>query len=468
MSKDIFDNLLKYKDSDYYPWHMPGHKRHLDNGMGNPYKIDITEIDNFDNLHHPLEIIRDAMDYAKEVYGTKETFYLVNGSTVGILASISSVCQRGDQILIERNCHKSVYNAIRLLELDPLYIYPEYNKEYNLYGGIDIKNIEQLLEENKNIKAIVLTSPSYEGIVIHIKEVSLLTKEKDIALIVDEAHGAHFLFGENFPKSAIECGADLVIQSLHKTLPSLTQTALLHVCSNRVSVDKIKDYLSLYQTSSPSYVFMASINYCIDYCQNNKKQFAAYQKLLFEYRNKFNELYYIHLINYLDVASYKAFDYDQSKLVFSVKGTNMNGKKLSQILLNDYHLQMEMAEMDYVVAITSVLDTREGFQRLYEALKAIDSHLEKDERQNNIPIYQGGNNKVLLPSLAAKSKMEIVKIKESIERISGIYVYLYPPGIPLLVPGEVISPKIIDQILYYVENGLNIIGIENNQLRVLV
>lgn len=227
---NIFDKLKNYSDSDYYAFHMPGHKRNLDLMDGtSPYRIDITEIDGFDDLHHAEGILKEAQERAAEVYHADETHFLVNGSTVGILSAILGTTEKGDSILVARNCHKSVYHAIYLNELDPVYLYPKFDTELGLSTEIDAEDVQKALEEHPKIRAVMIVSPTYDGVVSDIEKIAEIVHEAGCLLIVDEAHGAHFGFDPYFPESANMYGADLVINSLHKTLPALTQTALLHV-----------------------------------------------------------------------------------------------------------------------------------------------------------------------------------------------------------------------------------------------
>ena len=284
--KYLYEELKKYCSSDSYPFHMPGHKRNMENLIGNPYAIDITEIDGFDNLNDPQDIIKQSMEETAKFYGTKNTFYLVNGSTVGILAAITAVCKRGDKLLMARNCHKAVYNAVRLLELEPIYLPLQYLPKKKVFIGIDEERLQSILEENPDIKAVIITSPTYEGIVMHIQRIKMWIKQYKIPLIVDEAHGAHFPFYEKFPKSAITKGADIVIQSVHKTMPAFTQTALLHLCSDMVSADTLQDCISIYQTSSPSYLLMAGIECAIAYGIEEKQRWEDYYRMLMAYREK--------------------------------------------------------------------------------------------------------------------------------------------------------------------------------------
>lgn len=467
MDKGIYQKLIKYKEEKNYPWHMPGHKRRFQNEIENPYDIDLTEINGFDDLHDPDEIIKESMDYAKEVYQTEKTYFLVNGSTVGILAAISASCHKGDKILIQRNCHKAVYNAIRIMELEPIYIHLEYDCKMNLYCGIDLKKLKNILDTHEDIKAIVLTSPSYEGIVINIPGVRMLIESKDITLIVDEAHGAHFCYSGDFPESAIYQGADLVIQSLHKTLPSFTQTALLHVCSKKIDDDRLQDYLSIYQSSSPSYLFMASIDYCIRYCQEHKYLFGNSIMLLKEYCIKFSSFLHLRLVEKEHIEKYMGFDYDISRLVFSCRGTNITGRQLYQKLESKYHIVLEMYEKDYVVAISSIVDKRDDYEYLFKALSEIDQEIHFQEIGPDSPCFPEPNSALMKPSAALEQDGAYISLEKSVGKIAHNYVYIYPPGVPLLVPGERIESQVVEQLIFYKDNNFKIKGLMNGQVKVL-
>ena len=253
----LYRKLKEYANTGYYPFHMPGHKRNTALiGSELPYELDITEIDGFDDLHHSEGILKELQEYAACVYHAEETHYLVNGSTVGLLSAVMGSTNSGDCILMARNCHKSVYNAVFMNQLHPIYIYPE-------NGAINPGEVKRILEENPNVKSVVITSPTYEGVVSDVERIAGIVHEKGIPLIMDEAHGAHFGFHPYFPKNSNTLGADIVIHSLHKTLPSLTQTALLHMNGELANRTDIREYVHMLQSSSPSYILMAGIDECV-------------------------------------------------------------------------------------------------------------------------------------------------------------------------------------------------------------
>ena len=269
----LYKKLESYGQSDYYPFHMPGHKRNRASSADDfLFERDITEISGFDNLHHAEGILKEAQEYAAQIYGTKKCFFSVNGSTAALLAAVSASVNKGGKILVARNCHKAVYHALYLRELQPVYIYPHEDQRLGINGGISPERVERYLEENTDVQAFLLTSPTYDGVVSDIKTIAEVVHRHKIPLIVDEAHGAHLHYSKYFRCSAADLGADIVIQSFHKTLPSMTQTAVLHICSDMADVEKIKRFMGIYQTSSPSYILMASMDACMDKLRKDGQQ----------------------------------------------------------------------------------------------------------------------------------------------------------------------------------------------------
>ena len=473
----IYGALRKYADSDAYPFHMPGHKR-TTGWMTDPFQIDITEIDGFDNLHCAEGIILEAQKRAAKLYGADESFFLVNGSTAGILSAISSCVKKDGKILMARNSHKSAYHAVFLKNLDVVYLYPKTIQEYGINGGYAPEEIEKILDSDDEIEAVFLTSPTYDGIVSDIKEIARIVHSHKIPLIVDEAHGAHFGMAEGFPKSAVENGADIVIQSLHKTLPSLTQTAILHRNGNRTDRDRLMRYLQIYPTSSPSYIFMAAMDECLTQIKRNGEMiFQDFRKNLLAFREDTKDLKVIHIPSEELKGKDGVFDFDPSKLILSVRESQKSGKWLMERLREEFHLELEMACGDYALAMTSVCDRKEGFQRLSDALHQIDIQL--CEEKKNLNKEENKEDEILFSlqkmECAARigqmeeEEMERVGWENCAGRIAGEYAYLYPPGIPLIVPGEIITEGLIKQIAYYRKRRFRIQGLSDdsgNTLRV--
>jgi len=468
---NLYERLKSYSESDFYPFHMPGHKRSNENDFINPFSLDITEIDNFDNLHHSEGILLEAQKRAASLYHSEESYFIINGSTAGLLSAVSACTSRNGSILMARNCHKAVYNAVYLKELRNIYTYPQNTNKYCVNGGLNPEKVKQLLINNKNIQAVVITSPTYDGIVSDVKEIAYIVHQFKIPLIVDEAHGAHFGFHSYFPQSAIDNGADLVIQSLHKTLPSLTQTAIIHVNGTIIDRDRLKRYLSIYQTSSPSYLLMASMDSCINLRQKNGKDlFRRYVKNLSKFRQAMSALKRLKLIDDSILGKCDIYDLDRSKLIISVKNTDITGKELYRILLEKYHLQMEMATSDYVLGMTSFMDTKEGFKRLENALFEIDETCSFIENNDCFNInFEAKICYTITESL--DKQMKECSLSDAVGKVSGEYVYLYPPGIPLIAPGEEITYELVMQINKFKEMGLTIEGLKdiaNTRIQILV
>lgn len=462
MKMNLYDSLLKYSEAGYYPMHMPGHKRNSRLlTMCDPYSIDITEIDDFDNLHRPEGILKTGMEAWADLYNSRKTYYLVGGSSAGILTGISACTGRGDKVLVARNCHKSVYHALYLRGLKPVYLYPSVVKEFDINGGILVEQVEEHLKSQEDIKLIIITSPTYEGIVSDISAIAAAAHEYGIPLMVDEAHGAHLGFHKSFPETAVRLGADVVVHSIHKTLPAFTQTALLHINGQLVEDEKIERYLSIYQSSSPSYVLMSGIERCLELLKNNGTElFESYDKMLCGFYKEAKEFKNIRILTDNTVTREGFYQFDPSKLVLSVKGTNMTGKELYEVLLHTYKIQMEMVSKDYVLGMTSIGDIQEGFDRLLVALKETDRKLKKEITTECVMEFEPPEA-VMSCEEALGTVLKEVLLLNSEGFISGEYVYLYPPGIPLLVPGERIDKELLKQIISYRKQGLSLQGLSD-------
>lgn len=477
-NKMIYDELKSYTRSDFYPFHMPGHKR-LEYPFNESYSIDITEIDGFDDYHHPEGMIRDAMIHAAQVYGADASYFLLNGSTGGILSAISAVTDLGDSILIARNCHKSVYNAIYLRNLKPYYVYPQPTQELGIMGGILPSDVDNILKKHSDIRAVVIVSPTYEGIISDVEGIARVCHKYQIPLIVDEAHGAHLPFWEEGPKSALECGADCVIQSLHKTLPSLTQTAILHWNRGYMERKRLEQYLHIYQSSSPSYVFLAGIQACVAMMEEKgRERMKSHGNRMKEFIELCASFRSLRVLNFSILESLGVYDWDWTRLV--VMTTEHRGDTLHRILRERYHLQMEMETPDYVVAITSLADSEEGLARLYFALKEIDREWPTcditDKKGNKNLNFNGyametlgkhHYSQVISPYEVSLCEKKKIPWKEAKGRISAESAYIYPPGIPFLMPGEKILQEHLNIFGYYKEMGFQIKGISDPSMKEL-
>ena len=501
----LYDRLEEYCSSEVYPFHMPGHKRNMTllgemygeekknrNKAEMPYGIDITEIDGFDNLHHAEGILEKVQQRAARLYGAAQSFYLINGSTCGILASIFACTTQRGKILMARNCHKAVYHAAELRELETIYVYPKQMEKgvggkskirqtgdaVRINGSVLPEDIEAALERDSKIQAIVLTSPTYDGVLSDIQRISEIAHHYGVPLIVDEAHGAHFGFHEAFPQNALKKGADIVIHSLHKTLPSMTQTALLHIGEKSTKwTEYVKKYLDIFETSSPSYVFMAGMDQCMRLLeQRGTELFSTYSQRLHDFKNEVVKLQHIHLLMEEESVRGQVYETDPGKLVISVDG--WTGHELAEFLRRSEYLEVEMEAAGYVIALTSIADTTEGFERLKNALIHIEERISTnvvDEENTLRKTKEIGNavagqqyfdrngrmEQVLTIAQAAGCEHRTVNLDESAGEICGEYIYLYPPGIPLAVPGERMTEELICQIRKMEQMELEIQGMRD-------
>lgn len=452
--KSLATLLKEHDDDKIVPFHMPGHKRVPFDFLFGAQKIDITEIEGFDNLHDANGILKSAQERAATLYGAKYTRFLINGSTCGILAGVRAVTKAGDKVLVARNCHKSVFNAIEICSLTPVYVRPTYFEEYGFYGSVDPKDVEKAFDENGDIKLVVITSPTYEGVISDVQKIADICHARDAILFVDEAHGAHLGLDKRFEESARQLGADMVVNSLHKTLPSLTQTALLHVLTDRVDMKEIDSNLAVFESSSPSYVLMASIDGCVRFLEDDKKR--ALEKWADEIdatRKSLSRLKKLGLFE--PKKDSRVFSYDKSKLVILCTGASTNGVELKSVLRKAYDIELEMASVNYAIAMTGLGDGYESFGALIDALFSLDDSLAFRNGLVAQPILEIAK-KALEPYQIKSLNTEIVDFDKSEGRVCAENVWAYPPGAPIIVKGEIIDGEFIKHATLEYENGVNV------------
>ncbi|WP_163195600.1 aminotransferase class I/II-fold pyridoxal phosphate-dependent enzyme [Clostridium thermarum] len=470
----VLNALKKYIDEGNAPFSMPGHK----NGRGFTctdegrvfnevmLKGDITEVEGLDNLHNPQGIIKEAQELLAKLYGSRASYFLVNGSTSGNLAMIFSAFKEGDKVLVERNCHRSIFNGIIMRKLQPIYIKNYMSKRYNAPISIDMGHFLQTLEENSDINGVILTYPNYYGIACDLSLVVKKCKERGIKVLVDCAHGAHFGISPLLPDNPIKLGADMAVMSAHKTLPSLTQTAYLHIGE---TMDKsLTDfYVSMFSSTSPSYTFMASMDYARYYLETyGREAFDSLVKTVDDYRDRINQIKGLHVISQGDIKSEYAespVGFDRTRLIINVD------KEYNGFALLDYlrlkGVQSEMSDGFNTVLISSPFNSKEDFERLFMALKhfPMSDYKRKpiDIKVSTIP------SRALLPWQAVESKSALVDLKDCEGKISGTNIVPYPPGVPIIMMGEFIDRDVISMVQYYLSNGVTILGIDEEKIRVI-
>lgn len=503
MSQSLFESLREYCDSDFYPFHMPGHKGNPQSGALAEFNhFDITEIDGFDNLHQPQSLIRDAQERAARLYHSEETYFLVNGSTAGILSAVASVAGWADKLIISRNCHRAVYHAAFLNRLELCYLYPDRLEGCSFAGPVTARETERVIREilvrekkkpeeaGRLIAGVVITSPTYEGIVSDVEEIAELVHRYGIALIVDQAHGAHFGIHPDYPENAVAQGADLVIHSVHKTLPAPTQTALIHRNGFLTKGELLQRYLRIYQSSSPSYLLMAGIDEALSLVQ---KQGRAGLERVLSWRELF--LNGTKHCRHIRVCPFT----EPGKLVIEIKDFPAGGQILYDLLRERYHLQMEMASGNYVVAILTMMDREEGVRRLLRALQESDSEIGKAMGK----ALRAGHEKIgsrkpedgkewdqegqsaesvscteqwgmeLCPQVklplweAYRMPYREAALTQAQGETAAEFINLYPPGIPILVPGERVERAAIEKILFSLQSGYTVQGVCEGKIKVI-
>lgn len=470
--KNLINGIQKYDSEVETKFHMPGHKGKqgiLDNIGENLRHYDITETIGTDNLHFPTGMIKDSLEKLKEAYGAKKSYMVVNGTSCGVISSIMASTTPGDFILIQRDCHKSVYNACILGDLKLDYLYPEFNKEHGLNYSISLEKLEEKLKARPEIKLVVLTYPTFYGTCFDIKKAAEIVHSYGKILMIDEAHGSHLNFSSKLPIAAERAGADIVVQSTHKTLPALTQSSVLHVCSDRIDLNKLERLLRMLQTTSPSYVLMASIENAVEYMVNNGEERLSRNIEVFRKKTKELRDMGVNVLTKEFLKEQGCFDFDETRAVVSLNNVGITGKQLETILRDKYKIQMEFSDLMYIVGYITAADEPEDIEILFDAIKEI--YLDALNNKNiDKTVYVEE-----FPSLVHDMSMrkafykdnETVDIDSSIGHVSADFIIPYPPGIPLICPGEIIEQKTIDYAKSLMLHGINVNGIENGKLRIV-
>ena len=450
MKSTLYRQLEQYCSFGPYPFHMPGHKRSLMPSEDLPYGWDLTEVEGTDDLHEAEGILKQAMDRTARLFGAERTWYLVGGSTCGLLSGIRALAPAGSEIIVARNCHKSVYHAIELGGLRVHWIMPPMLKE-GICGSISPQAVSEAVEKYPKSACVVLTSPTYEGVISDISSISAVCHEKKIPLLVDEAHGAHLGLFEGWPDSAVHRGADVVIQSVHKTLPSLTQTALLHIPGGSLAnQEEVERQLGVFETSSPSYPLMVSIDACTELLlREGEELFHAWRERLLKFREGAQQLQHLKL---LGCGDSDLFALDPGKLTICTGGTDLSGAGLARILRERYGLETEMSQGSICLAMTGLGDSDRAMKHLLKALLEVDSQLEEAETEALLTLPAPGSFFCLSWEAVSMEKEEI-PLTEAVGRVSGETVWAYPPGIPLTVPGEMISRELIEILQKLTDSG---------------
>lgn len=463
--RSLLERLQDHQREGFLSLHMPGHKENT--GLA-PYLntlnagLDITELPGFDDLHAPEGVLAQAQSRAAKLWDVPKSWLQVNGSTGGLLAAIRGATRRGDKILLARNCHKAIYHAVELCGLEPVFLLPPVEETFGLSGSITPEQVAAALEEHPDVKLVVYPSPTYDGVLSDTAGICAVAHERKIPVLVDEAHGAHLgLFGA-FPPSAMEQGADLAVASLHKMLPSLTQTAVLHARGRFLSLPEIQRQTGIFQSSSPSYLLLASMDGCLRLLEDEGTElFAAWKARLADFDEKVKGLKHLRLPGHGAEAGQTypgIFGLDPAKIVISTRACACTGVELMERLRTDYHIELEMALDHYAVAMTG-LGTDDTFAaRLAEALLALDEAFGPAETVPPLETVTALPPRKRSIEAAAMAPGGIDFLYDSMGKVSGEYIWAYPPGIPLITPGEVITTALVEDVERLYRAGVNLIG----------
>ncbi len=462
ITTSVHDFITDYLEKDTVSFHMPGHKGSqlyrrfgYHNFLDHFMDYDITEIPGADNLFQTESVIKGVQDHYAKLYNCKKSYILINGTSGGNIAAVLASVSRGKQLIMARNCHKSVFNALTLGGIRPVYAYPEMIEEFGISGAVSPSEIQRLIKENPDAQAVLITSPNYYGVCSDIRSIAEIAHGSGKVLIVDEAHGAHLHFSDELPLSAIQSGADIVINSTHKTLASLTQSAALHYNTDLVDQYILEDKLQCIQSTSPSYVLMTSMDICADLLEKHR------DILMKEWIENLNE-FYERIAKIPGVRTMgKMAGLDWTKINFSLADLGISGSQADAILMEDYNIYIELFTGDLVMAMTGIGNTKTDYERLANALEDISQR----QQSSQMKICPGNRHAQALipPKQATMFEIPVekkrVKLADSAGMICASSIIPYPPGIPLICPGERIEADAIAYIQAMRQLGEKVIGV---------
>ena len=465
----VLEAMTQHLQNRVVPFDVPGHK----GGRGNSeltdflgkscLKADVNSMKPLDNLCHPVSVIKEAQDLSAEAFGAKTAFFIVNGTTGSVQTMIMTACKSGDKIIMPRNVHRSAINALVVNGAVPVYVNPGTNKELGIPLGMSVENVKKAIAENPDAKAVLINNPTYYGVCSDLREIVRIAHENNMLALVDEAHGTHFYFGENMPVSGMAAGADMAAVSMHKTGGSLTQSSIL-LCGSNINSDYVRQVINLTQTTSGSYLLISSLDIARKNLALNGKSIFKKTVQFAEYaRNEINKLggYYAFGNELCDNNAF--FDFDKTKLSVHTRDIGLAGIEVYDILRDDYGIQIEFGDIGNILAIISAGDRALEIERLISSLSEIKRLYSKDK--TGMFDHEYINPEVITaPQKAFYSNKKSVPINQSSGMVCGEFVMCYPPGIPILAPGEKITDEIINYINYAKEKGCFMTGTQDMKI----
>lgn len=473
----FLDSLIEEKNRWQTSFHMPGHKGTLepnpklvDYWGGNVHPADLVEINGIiDYLHSPKGALKAAQDLAASAYGADHTFFLINGSTVGNITSIMATCGRGDEVIMPRASHRSVYGGVVLSGATPVYVAPDYITEIGFPLATDTATVTQLLAQHNNVKAIHVTSPNYYGYLSDVGKLAQMAHAHNAAMLVDEAHGSHLAFHDGLPHSAVQLGVDMVIQSTHKTQSALTQGSMLHCNDGIVNVARVAQILALLQTSSPSSIILASIDAARQFTAVYGHDLLQQALHLAQYaREAIREMTNLWCYGEDLVGQKGIYTYDPTKLVIRVSETGWSGFEVYDKLRYEHGIDAEFADLKHVICSVTMGDTELSILKLINALRAISQEVSgKPVLDYEYALPTNLPEMVMSPNDGYFAPTKTVSLEQSLGEICAENIIPYPPGIPLIVPGERIQREHLDYLFYIRSKGSGVVGTEDRTLSTL-
>lgn len=466
----IYEALEQFRKNKVVPFDVPGHKR----GRGNPelvqllgkqcVELDVNSMKPLDNLCHPISVIKEAEELAAEAFGASHAFLMVGGTTSAVQSMVLTACKKGEKIILPRNVHRSVINALVVNGATPIYVNPDVDKKLGIALGMKISQVEKAIEDNPDAVAILVNNPTYYGICSNLKKIVEIAHAHNMLVLVDEAHGTHFYFGENMPITAMAAGADMASVSMHKSGGSLTQSSFLLTGPN-VSAGYVRQVINLTQTTSASYLLLASLDISRrNLALRGKEAFEEVEKIAAYARNEINKIdgYYAYGEELINGDS--IYDFDTTKLTVYTLDIGLAGIEVYDKLRDEYDIQLELGDIGNILAYISIGDRMRETERLVSALYDIRRRYKKD--RTGLFDHEYINPSVVMTPQEAfyEEKEEMIPIRETNGRICTEFVMCYPPGIPILAPGERITQEIIDYIVYAKEKGCSMTGPEDETI----
>lgn len=471
----LLTKLKELANKPHAPFYVPGHKRgqginqNLRDLMGElVFKADLPELPALDNLFAPESIIQEAQNLASEAFGASKTWFLINGSTCGIVAAILATCNSGDKIILPRNIHQSVIFGLILSGAIPIFINPKYDSEFDLSYGINVKMIEKTLKQHPDTKAVMVVYPTYHGICNNLQEIAHLISQYNIPLLVDEAHGAHFNFHSDLPPSALECGADLTVQSTHKTLGAMTQASMLHIQGNKIDANSINKTLQFLQSSSPSYLLLASLDSARQQMALNGQQLLDKTlNLAYQAREIIDNIDNLSVFS-LDKLKSNSSQLDLTRLTVNVRELGLTGYEADEILDSQLGVTAELPSVAGLTFIISIGNTENDIVELTKAFQ----ELKKYRKKIKTPIFKFNNSEdytlsLISPRKAFFEENESILLKESVGYVSAEVICPYPPGIPIIMPGEIITLEALEYLKEVICLGATISGCSDSTLKTI-